>query len=234
MASVVNVNLNSKSGLQTRTTGRPLRGGNYERTPGKQSRSSHPRQRKCAGNTHPAATPRHSKPAVQGTKEVPPHSPHRRNVVHREGGYCFDAPRAGRLSRRGGGLHSRQPTPQSQLNGREGESRAQWRAEVDGLLSPLLDTIVGHGWNPTKVFLRGIQLGRVYTRNKRGEPILNVSDVAPKRGEQVSQLPATKPQITPSLPTQGPANATPIGPPAEVPQRRDVEQVCTTCDGNKY
>nr|UBV62040.1 long-distance movement protein [Ethiopian tobacco bushy top virus] len=196
MTCNINVYTSSKSSNSRRAPRGPVWRGHHQGASRNRSGRVDASQRRPEGGVYPPPAPKDTKHNVGGVAQVPANPKHRGPAFHREGGRGIHPPRSRRCARRSRSVDPRQSTPKPKQCWAATEISAERRAEIDGLLSPLFDTL-GRQVQGDAAVLRycfGATQRQLRKWRKPVQPAHNVA--APNRecSAQLSSTAATNPE----------------------------------------
>ncbi|AEJ80234.2 putative phloem RNA movement protein [Opium poppy mosaic virus] len=189
MASLPNVSSSSKSRMQGRTTQRAIRRGDGQRARRNRPGHTDPPPSRAEACRNPAPAPKNPGKNRGSLEETPHHKKHRGPVVPRENRGSVHPTRPRRRRRRGDHMGSRQHATTPEQCWGACVLSTERRAEIDGLLSPLLHTALMQGWGDPEVLVYSIRVLRGELRQWR-KPVQSLHNVATEDRGNSAQLSA--------------------------------------------
>nr|QNT09936.1 long-distance movement protein [Ethiopian tobacco bushy top virus] len=228
MTCNINVFTSSESSNARRTPRGPVWRGHHQGASRNRSGRVDASQRRPKGGVYPPASPKDTKQNGRGVAQVPPYPKHRGAVIRREGGGGVHPPRTGRCARGSGSMDPRQPPAKPKQYRAEAKISAERRAEIDGLLSPLFDTL-GRQVQGDAAVLRYCFGATQRQLRKWRKPVQPAHNVAAPDRKCSAQLPSAGTTNTEDLQGDGKGRSGQPDEPEVVHSGGDVPKVHTDC-----
>nr|ANJ12337.1 hypothetical protein [Tobacco bushy top virus] len=229
MSTIINVNTHPQGRFERGATKRSIRGSNGKGARGiKPRRINPPPGRKQSGYDTTAAAQK-SRKDRQRPQAFPPHETHGGAAVRREDRGGVHTPRAGRCwwGSRNLGTRQHATTPQQRWAPRKISNER--RAQVDSILSPLLDTIKLSSEGGTQELLYCVGILRGELRRRR-EPVQSAHNVGAEGRVRSTQLLDEASKVSTDLPASGEGQSVLPNPNSGGTEKCNVESVCNNCD----
>nr|UMB36702.1 hypothetical protein [Tobacco bushy top virus] len=229
MSTIINVNTHPQGRYERGAAQRSIRGSDVKGARGIKPRRSNPPPGRKQGGDDPTAATQKSRKNRQRPETVPPHKTHGGTFIHREDCGGVHAPHTGRCWRGGRNLGPRQHATTPKQRWAPRKISDERRAQVDSILSPLLDTLKLSSEGGAPELLHCIGVLRRELRRRR-EPVQPVHNVGAEDRVRSAQLSDEAPQSDTDLQTSGEGQSVLLNPNSGGTEKCNVESVCNNCD----
>nr|AUG31438.1 hypothetical protein [Groundnut rosette virus] len=187
MSSIINVFASGKGRDTGRTPRSTVWRGHRTGAPRDKPWGAHTPSRRPTGGVHPATTSKDPNENIRGPSASATHQKHGGSAVSGKSRGGVYTPRTRRRTRRSGGVDSRQFAAQPQQRRAATAIPPERRAQIDGLLSPLLDTFDGQIQGDAALLRYCVGAFKRELRRRR-KPVQPAHNVAASGGKPSPQL----------------------------------------------